>query len=53
MLLLFSPYGEALSSELGDVGVWVRELIVLTTVQMSENDNARLNVDAASDAVRG
>ena len=44
----FSPYGEALSRELGDVDVWVCGLSGLTAVQLSEDVDARLIVDVAS-----
>ena len=53
VLLLFSPYGEALSRELGDLDVWVCGLNVLTAVQMSENEDARLIVDAACSRGQG
>ena len=43
----FSPYGEALSRELGDVDVWVCGLSGLTAVQLSEGVDARLIVDVA------
>ena len=43
----FSPYGEALSRELGDVDVWVCGLSGLTAVQLSEDVDARLIVVVA------
>ena len=43
----FSPYGEALSRELGDVGVWVCGESGLTAVQLSEDVDARLIVEGA------
>ena len=43
----FSPYGEALSRELGDVDMWVCGLSGLTAVQLFEGVDARLIVDVA------